>query len=357
LNKKLFLLALCITTVILLYGCGVTTLDQKRMGEDLTILQNKVADLEKGLKPQLDQSVKDAVNEISGDYEGFIETSLKNQASTASELETIRLDFRRVEGEVEEIVHKVEQSLEEDKDKMTSYDMRIRDLELDVAQIKGKLETLENNQKLFTTLFSSGIQPPTPSIAPHLTSTKEGEEAAAEAEGAPGTEEEGAAPAGEDTEKTAAESAAAAKIDEALKTGVVEAKPGDATDKIPAEVQAEYDKAYGLFTAEKFDEAMETFIGFIKKHPDTELTDNAQYWTAECFYKKKEFDKAILEYDKMVADYPDSDKVPSALLKEGFSFLQLNYKDEAVIKLKKLVEDYPNTNQAEIARRKLKVIK
>jgi tol-pal system protein YbgF len=349
LNKKPFLLILCLIAGTFICSC-ITSLPQKNLQRDVNTLKDKVAAIEENYKNLNLQNLQDAIKKIEDDYKSSIEASLRNQASASSDIDEMRSEFRDVRGEVEEIAHKVEEALTESKGETSDYMLRLRDLELDVAQLKGKLETLENNQKLFTTLFSKGMETvkPTPPLISVI--AEEGEDADT-AETKEGEEE-----IKEETEEdialkdiTATEEEDTTKADEKEEEKVEEII-------IPPETQAEYDKALEVFKEENFDEAKGLFAEFINKFPGMSLTDNAQFWVAECYYKKKEFDKAILEYDKMITNYPDSDKVPSALLKEGFSFLGLNYMVEAVNVLKKLVKKYPDTNQAEIARRKLKVI-
>ena len=95
------------------------------------------------------------------------------------------------------------------------------------------------------------------------------------------------------------------------------------------------------------------FQNFLKQYPDTEYSDNAQFWIGECYYFEKNYEKAILEYDKVAKNYPDGDRVPYALLKQGLSFLNLGDKTGARLLLQQVIKDYPNTNQAKIARAKL----
>ncbi len=51
---------------------------------------------------------------------------------------------------------------------------------------------------------------------------------------------------------------------------------------------------------------------FFKQYPNTDFSDNAQFWIGETYYAKKDYEKAILEYEKVMAKYPEGDKVPAA---------------------------------------------
>ena len=118
-----------------------------------------------------------------------------------------------------------------------------------------------------------------------------------------------------------------------------------------------YAAAYGLFKEGKYEKARESFENFLKQYPDTEFSDNAQFWVGECYYFEKKYEKAIVEYDKVTKNFPEGNKVPYALLKQGISFLKLGDKASAKLLLQQVTKDFPNTSQARIARAKLLEIK
>jgi tol-pal system protein YbgF len=118
-----------------------------------------------------------------------------------------------------------------------------------------------------------------------------------------------------------------------------------------------YASAYETFKEGKYEKARGEFLNFLKQYPDTEYSDNAQFWIGESYYFENKYEKAILEYEKVVKNYPNGNKVPYALLKQGLSFLSLGDKSSARLVLQQIIKDYPNTNQARIARAKLVEIK
>ena len=118
-------------------------------------------------------------------------------------------------------------------------------------------------------------------------------------------------------------------------------------------MEAAYMAAYDGFREGRYENARTDFQNFLKQYPNTEYSDNAQFWIGECYYSQKNYDKAILEYDKVAKNYPTGDKVPYALLKQGLSFLNLGNKTSASLILQQLIKDYPNTNLARIARETL----
>ena len=114
-----------------------------------------------------------------------------------------------------------------------------------------------------------------------------------------------------------------------------------------------YELAYETFKKGKYNKARIRFRNFLKQYPNSEYSDDAEFWIGECYYLEKKYKEAILEYGKVVKNYPKGDKVPSALLMQGLSFLKLNDKPSAKLSLQRVVQDYPNTSQARIAREKL----
>jgi len=135
------------------------------------------------------------------------------------------------------------------------------------------------------------------------------------------------------------------------------APPKEAVGKARTDKESLYAAAYELFREARYEKSREGFENFLKQHPDTEFSDNAQFWIGECYYFEKKYEKAIVEYDKVVKNYPEGNKVPFALLKQGLSFEKLGDKASAKLLLQQVIRDFPNTGQARIARTKLLEIK
>lgn len=131
------------------------------------------------------------------------------------------------------------------------------------------------------------------------------------------------------------------------------APPKEPAAKGRTDKESLYAAAYELFREGKYEKSREGFEHFLALHPETEFSDNAQFWIGECYYFEKKYEKAIVEYDKVVKKYPDGNKVPFALLKQGLSFERLGDKASARLLLQQVIRDYPNTSQSRIARTKL----
>jgi len=136
-------------------------------------------------------------------------------------------------------------------------------------------------------------------------------------------------------------------------TGVSAAKdPAKKQDKEKA-----YSAAYQIFKEGNYDKARTEFQNFLAVYPDSEYSDNAQFWVGECYFFEQKYETAILEYEKVTKNYPNGNKVPYALLKQGISFLKLGDKTSAKLLLQQVIKNYPNTSQARIARSSLQEIK
>jgi tol-pal system protein YbgF len=118
-----------------------------------------------------------------------------------------------------------------------------------------------------------------------------------------------------------------------------------------------YKEAYETLHRGDLEGARRKFEGFLKQYPNTELSDNAQFWIGETYYLKKDFERAILEYEKAIVKYPEGDKIPAALLKQALAFFELGDKTNARNLFKRVIEKYPHSEQAELANKKLEAIK
>jgi len=118
-----------------------------------------------------------------------------------------------------------------------------------------------------------------------------------------------------------------------------------------------YKDAYETFHKGDLEGARRKFEAFLKQYPNTELSDNAQFWIGETYYLKKDFERAILEYEKAIVKYPEGDKIPAALFKQALAFFELGDKTNARNLLKRVIEKYPHSDQAEMAKKKLETIK
>jgi tol-pal system protein YbgF len=118
-----------------------------------------------------------------------------------------------------------------------------------------------------------------------------------------------------------------------------------------------YRDAYETLHKGDLEGARRKFEAFLKQYPNTELSDNAQFWIGETYYLKRDYERAVLEYEKAIVKYPEGDKIPSALFKQALAFFELGDKTNARNLFRRVIEKYPRSEQADMAKKKLETIK
>jgi tol-pal system protein YbgF len=103
----------------------------------------------------------------------------------------------------------------------------------------------------------------------------------------------------------------------------------------------------------RHEQAAKLFRELVRRFPDHDLADNAQYWLGECFYAQKQFVEAISEFRQVVTRWPLGNKAPDALLKLGYCALALGETDKGRDLLTQVPISYPNTEAARLAQQRL----
>lgn len=114
-----------------------------------------------------------------------------------------------------------------------------------------------------------------------------------------------------------------------------------------------YMKAFGLYSANNYHDAVDAFEAFIKTYPNSEYAGNAQYWIGECYYTQHNYPGALDAFNKLLAAYPEGSKVPDAMLKIGYTYINMNEPAKMKSTLQLLVDKYPNSQAAVKARERL----
>ncbi|MFN3813637.1 MAG: tetratricopeptide repeat protein [Aquificaceae bacterium] len=122
--------------------------------------------------------------------------------------------------------------------------------------------------------------------------------------------------------------------------------------------QREYEEAVKLYNMGQLTQAKDKLIGFIKKNPQTNLTDNAYFWLGVTFRDLNELDKAEVVWLTLVEkckkmELPDCNKAPAAYLQLARLYEQKGNQQKANEIYQSLIEEYPLSEEAEIAKRKV----
>jgi len=138
---------------------------------------------------------------------------------------------------------------------------------------------------------------------------------------------------------------------QAARAPVADASPG-AAPSLPAPREL-YSQAYADFARGNYDLAIQAFREYLKAYPDTEFSDNAQYWIGESLFGKGQYDDAIEAWKTLIRDFPASDKLPDARVKMGMAHEKLGRRSQALLEYRYVIDRYPNSPAARLAREKL----
>lgn len=116
---------------------------------------------------------------------------------------------------------------------------------------------------------------------------------------------------------------------------------------------AEYLKSFGLYSANNFPAAIESFESFLKNNPQSDYAANALYWIGECHYTLSDLPKAKEAFSKVAESYPKSPKTPDALLKLGYTLSAMKENEKATALFERIITSYPSSPAAIKARERL----
>jgi tol-pal system protein YbgF len=135
------------------------------------------------------------------------------------------------------------------------------------------------------------------------------------------------------------------------------AQPSARSQTTPSTAEAEknaYDQAFQALKELRYADAAEDFRGFLDRYPNSEYSDNAQYWLGESYYVTRNYDIALTAFQDLMSEFPDSPKVPDALLKIGYTHYELKDWDRARAALTQVKENYPETTLSRLAESRLR---
>jgi tol-pal system protein YbgF len=120
--------------------------------------------------------------------------------------------------------------------------------------------------------------------------------------------------------------------------------------------QQNYQAAFDLISARRYEEAGARFETFLVQFPTSPLADNAQYWLAETHYVRGQYAEALPAFRKVIEQYPQSAKLPDALLKVGYCQIELGDRNAARTSLQEVMRQFPDTTAARLASNRLSAL-
>jgi len=147
--------------------------------------------------------------------------------------------------------------------------------------------------------------------------------------------------------------------------------PGGAPAPSGSQPTQFYQAAYIDFSKGNYPLAIAGFREFLRRFPDSDLADNAQYWIGEAYFSLartyanqgqsdkagQELDQAAREFRKVIVNYPRGDKAPTALYKEALVLLELKQQSLARARLQYLLDHFPQSEEAPLAQERLNALK
>jgi len=118
--------------------------------------------------------------------------------------------------------------------------------------------------------------------------------------------------------------------------------------------KAAYDQAFQALKELRYADAAEEFQSFLDRFPNSEYSDNAQYWLGESYYVTRNYDIALKAFQDLLDNFPDSTKAPDALLKVGYTHYELEQWDSARAALTQVQELYPDSTLSRLAENRLR---
>lgn len=132
-----------------------------------------------------------------------------------------------------------------------------------------------------------------------------------------------------------------------------------------------YQTAYIDFSKGSYVLAIAGFREFLRRYPEHELANNAQYWIGEAHFSvarahenagqadkaRQALEQAVQEFKKVIANYPRGDKAPTALYKEALALIELKQPALAQARLRYLIDNFPQAQETPLARERLASLK
>jgi tol-pal system protein YbgF len=99
--------------------------------------------------------------------------------------------------------------------------------------------------------------------------------------------------------------------------------------------------------------ALSEFQQYVETYPDSEMSDNAEYWIGEILYARKKYKDAADAFIRVFDISPKGDKAAIALYKRALALAEMGRRDEAVAQLNAIIKAYPKGRESEMAKQRL----
>lgn len=115
-----------------------------------------------------------------------------------------------------------------------------------------------------------------------------------------------------------------------------------------------YMKGLQDMKAGNYDSAVGHFGALMRRYPKSDLTEPAEYFSANALYETGKYEQSILQFNDLVIRSPDGRYASAALLREAQAFVKINDRIDARLTLQKLLADHSGSTEASAANSMLK---
>ncbi|NKB36090.1 MAG: tol-pal system protein YbgF [Gammaproteobacteria bacterium] len=282
-----------------------------------------------------------------------IERLLQSQGllDMLQQIESLQTELSALQGDIELQNHSLEQIKKRQRDLYTDIDQRLQKIE------RGSVVNVENSDLTF---IDNPDEPPLQTIEPIAdqiapTSVSQQAEDTLMVEVIENSDSQ--QPATDRQNELDAQLTPEAALQNPVGDQISGVAPVPAVVELdPVQIRAQYQQAFKLLKQSQYEQAIKAFREFLTLNPQSEYSDNAQYWLGEAYYVTREFETALAEYNNLLSNYPDSKKLTHSLLKIGFCYYEMGAIDEAKYRLENLRKQHPGTTAARLADERLKEI-
>jgi tol-pal system protein YbgF len=254
-------------------------------------------------------------------------------ARTAANLDELRIQLQRLQGDIQETQHRVRRGTTEGEGisatKLADLETRLNELEKQFPARKGATPQISQQKP--------EVEPDLSSPAPPASSTLDSSPSTPPLPATP-------TPHPPPTPRVTA-------LPPTSTTARLPVTPSPAETNITEQL---YKRALKDYQEKNYEAAVVNFKQFLKQAPKSPQAGNAQYLIGESLYAQKQYEAAIVAFDEVVQKHSRDPKVAAAMLKQGYAFAELKDARNARFFLQQVQKKYPNSPEAQQAAEKLK---
>ncbi len=126
---------------------------------------------------------------------------------------------------------------------------------------------------------------------------------------------------------------------------------------MPTSPAAHYNEAWGYYTANKFELAIQAYEEALQKFPDWPDAAIAQLNIGNAYYQLRKDKEAIQAFNVVISKYKSSDAVPEAYFGQGLAYERLNQKANALKNYELIITRFPKSDAALLAKQGIARVK